>query len=139
MSLTEAAHALSLWGPPQILKGGLRLLVQRGDMLSVFAEAKGGSDLIQMIVITTPGYGEPTDDEVFYRGINVFRLPIVEVVERIRDLGVEVVQRDMFDVRDTGDIYDVPDRFFGFWRDGGPEDDNDDAIYFECARIGDVD
>lgn len=103
----------------------------------MLADAAEGTNTIQIITITTPGYGEPTEDEVFYRGINVFRPPIVEVVALIRELGIEVVQRDMLGVQNTGDSFDVPDRSFGFWRDGGPEDENDDAIYFECARIGD--
>jgi len=142
MSMAEAREAMTLWGDPRpyeegsAMPPGLGWTIERDYLLVMARSDRAEHKVIDFIEISTPGYGEPTDDEVLFLGINVFRLPVVDVVGRIRGLGIEVTQEDDSGVRDTGDNFDVPDRLLHFWRSGGPEDDDGRALYFESAAIG---
>jgi len=141
MSLYEAQTAMEVWGTPRPYEEGTSLPVGSGWMMwsvdaMVMAYTKPDDyKYINLITLATPGYGVPTEDEVYCQDINTFLLPALEVIARLRGLGLKVV------VLEEANTFYLPDIFFSLWRSGGPEgmeDGREKPVYFEAATIGDT-
>lgn len=98
----------------------------------IFHCADGKTLSAPEIWIPRPGSEEIT---VTFRGIDVFRTPALELLDRIREMGHDVLEAD-------GDYPLVPRLTLGFTRTAGhdvPMADDDKPLYMQAVLVGPAD
>ena len=88
-----------------------------------------GNERVDAIEFSSPGYGEPGDDQVTFRGIDLFAETAENVLAGLRSLGVEMSEAE------AGCSYTANDLVLSLWRDGGPSGIDELPTYFESALI----
>lgn len=81
-------------------------MVQRPATVFVSCNKAG---LVEAVEFGSPSFGEPADDAVMFRDIDVFATPVRDVVTRLRAAGIKVEESE------GGYSYTAPELLLAFW------------------------
>lgn len=127
MSREEMGIALQQFGTPKpFARGGgaLGWTVQRPATIFTYCDDDGRTDAIE--------FGSPRrsgTDSVLYRDIDLFELPVKDVLSRLEAAGIAVTEEE------NGYSFTALDLVLALWRNGEPTDEDGMPKYFEAALI----
>jgi hypothetical protein len=101
-------------------------MVHRSATVFVYVGDDGRVDGVEF---ANPARGLPADDQVCFRGIDLFGGQVEDVVREIEASGTKL------SVEERGYSFTAYDLVLALWRNGEPSDDQGMPLYFESALI----
>lgn len=127
MAREEMGLALEQFGTPiPFARGGSPLGWRLERPATIFTYCDG-NDRTDAIEFATPG--RRSNDHVLFRGIDLFRATVAEVLDHLNQEGVEITERE------GGYTFAAMDLLLSLWRNGEPCGPDGMPKYFEAALI----